>query len=156
MGKRQSRIRRLSAVQEASFPKLSSSDYEVTSERSRNYNCIAYAADDVSRKWACLPFVPYYWPPDAMQGSGIDALISAYEAIGYETCGDGEIERGFEKVALYVDANDVWTHAAKQLRNGHWTSKLGDEEDIRHAELESLEGKYYGTVVQFMKRPCND
>lgn len=154
MGKKQSRIRRLSAVREALFPKLSSSDYEVTSEESTNYNCIAYAADDVSRKWTCLPFIPYYWPSNAMQGGGIDALISAFEAIGYETCGDGEIERGFEKVALYGDSNDEWTHAAKQLGDGHWTSKLGNLEDIRHAKLESLEGKAYGTVVQFMKRPC--
>jgi len=43
------------------------------------------------------------------------------------------------------------THAARQLDDGTWTSKLGSLEDITH-ELQALEGADYGHVVLFMKR----
>jgi hypothetical protein len=51
-----------------------------------------------------------------------------------------------------VDAQGSPTHAARQLDNGRWTSKLGELEDIEHS-LRDLEGAAYGTVVQVMKRP---
>ncbi len=42
-------------------------------------------------------------------------------------------------------------HAARQLANGRWTSKLGRAEDIEH-QLHDLEGEVYGTVALLMKR----
>jgi hypothetical protein len=46
------------------------------------------------------------------------------------------------------------THAAKQLPDGRWKSKLGDFEDIEHNTVKAVEDDYcYGTVVQYMKRP---
>ena len=43
------------------------------------------------------------------------------------------------------------THAARQLRSGRWTSKLGQAEDIEH-ELRALEGAIHGAVVLILKR----
>jgi hypothetical protein len=45
------------------------------------------------------------------------------------------------------------THAARQLPNGKWTSKLGRWQDIEY-ELDGLVGKMYGTVTvnQILKR----
>jgi hypothetical protein len=43
------------------------------------------------------------------------------------------------------------THAARQLPNGKWTSKLGRWQDIEH-ELDGLVGEMYGTVKQILKR----
>jgi hypothetical protein len=43
------------------------------------------------------------------------------------------------------------THAAQQLSNGKWTSKLGRWQDIEH-ELDGLVGEMYGTVKQILKR----
>lgn len=68
-------------------------------------------------------------------------------------CAGEELETGFEKVALFADADGFATHAARQLNNGRWTSKLGELEDIEHA-LRDLEGVEYGTVVLVMKRPA--
>jgi hypothetical protein len=40
---------------------------------------------------------------------------------------------------------------ARQLDDGKWASKLGQERDIIHT-LSGLEGAEYGTVVRFLKR----
>lgn len=58
---------------------------------------------------------------------------------------------GFQKVAFFVGANGVPTHAARQLPSGLWTSKLGEWEDIEHT-LHALEGDIYGTVALLLKR----
>jgi hypothetical protein len=58
---------------------------------------------------------------------------------------------GFEKIAIYV-LDEKPQHAARQLPNGKWTSKLGQYEDIEHNALEGLEGSIYGYVACVMKR----
>jgi hypothetical protein len=52
---------------------------------------------------------------------------------------------------LFADADGTPSHAARQLRDGTWTSKLGMSEDIQHA-LEDLTGEVYGSVVHILKR----
>lgn len=81
----------------------------------------------------------------------LSAYIQAYQTLGY-TPSDREIlETGYDKIALYVDENGIPIHAAKQLPNGKWSSKLGWLEDIEH-ELEGLIGDRYGKVGQVLKR----
>jgi hypothetical protein len=71
--------------------------------------------------------------------------------LGFSPCEDAGLEVGFEKIALYATSDGEPTHAARQLRNGKWTSKLGRWQDIEH-ELEGLVGEMYGTVKQILKR----
>jgi hypothetical protein len=138
---------RLEDVEQA-FPNLTKSGYQVTSPTSAEYNCVAYAAGDHQRKWdAC-----YYWPPSSARGFRIDNLVSAFRAIGYELCRDDLREHGFEKVVLYANEFGHWTHAARQLPDGAWTSKLGDSYDIRHRSPYALNSKMYGQAMYFMKR----
>jgi hypothetical protein len=149
------RLRRLQSDREAVFPQLGISDYEVTSTETSEYNCIAYAAGDKSHKWDCppIPTPGYYWPRGAARGDEVAALISAFETLGYEVCSDGTLEPGFEKVAVYVDIHGDWTHAARQRADGHWMSKLGDWEDIRHATPMDVGDGDYGVPSHYMKRP---
>jgi hypothetical protein len=81
-------------------------------------------------------------------------LISAFEQLGYATCSTDALETDHEKVALYVDKDGLWTHAAKQLSDGQWTSKLGNLEDIIHRTPQAIAGPdpAYGDVACFMKR----
>jgi len=65
---------------------------------------------------------------------------------------DIPLEAGFLKVALYGDG-PFYTHAARQLPTGQWTSKLGREVDIEHDSPEGIAGGGYGEVLQVMKRP---
>ena len=77
---------------------------------------------------------------------------------GFESCDDDALEDGIEKVALFADGG-LFTHTARQLRSGRWTSKLGADCDIEH-ELEALVSHRspsalyrYGEIVAFMRRP---
>jgi hypothetical protein len=44
-------------------------------------------------------------------------------------------------------------HAARQLQDGRWISKMGDEEDVVHRDPESLSSNDYGQPRIFMERP---
>jgi hypothetical protein len=55
-------------------------------------------------------------------------------------------ERGVEK-----SGGGKPKHAARQLANGRWTSKLGELEDIEHT-LNGLDGIWYGSVMLILKR----
>jgi len=80
-------------------------------------------------------------------------ITEAFQTLGYEPCGDADLEPDVEKVAVYADDNGSPTHAARQLVTGAWTSKLGREEDLEHQKLAGVEGEEYGHVVQVMRRP---
>lgn len=61
----------------------------------------------------------------------MDCLIDAFKTKGYELFNSWEHEDGKQKVALYVkEGTRHWTHAARELRSGFWTSKLGQGNDI--------------------------
>lgn len=143
------RVRRLDRAREDEFPNLNDIGYRVTSDESTLYNCVAYAADDMTRKWDYFP--PHYWP-GKISGDAIEALESVFISIGYARCDNGDLEDGFQKVALYVNEDGEWEHAAKQLENGEWTSKLGNWEDIRHRTPHVFGGSDYGNVMYYMKR----
>lgn len=130
------------------FPNLTADNHEITSPKTIKYNCIAWAACTVDRWWQ--PGVR--WPIESSRDDlGIGNLIAAFKALGYLECENGSFDDGFEKLAIY-GAGLMYTHMARQLPDGRWTSKLGQLEDITHSTTEALEGGDYGEVVQFMKR----
>lgn len=130
------------------FPSLT--DFTVTSPPSRRYNCVAWAAGIHDDWW--WPNGVNYWPSDAPLEASLLAFMAVFAALGYDTCDDGALEEGAEKVAIYALSNGRATHAARQLPSGRWTSKLGGEEDIEHASPAELEGVEYGAVVQYIRR----
>jgi len=85
----------------------------------------------------------------------MDAFVKAYETLGYRLCFGDALEPGLEKIAIFgIERNGITvpTHAALQLQSGEWTSKLGDFEDIRHANPDNVNGPVYGRPVAFMAR----
>ena len=136
----------------ADFPRLTDGNHRVTSPSNSDYNCVAWAADDTMNWWQ--PGV--FWPIQAgLEDFGIATLQAALVFLGYVPCPDGSEETGFEKVALYA-TGVFYTHAARQLPNGNWTSKLGREEDIEHDAPEDVGGGIYGEPTVFMKRAVAD
>lgn len=134
------------------FPKLAGSDYRVTSPRDGDYNCIAWVAGDTHRWWwPGHDAAKEYWPPGVPRERTRDAFVAAFASLGYSVCDGDGLEEGYEKIALFADVEGYPTHAAKQLANGLWSSKLGKAEDIEH-RLHDLEGALYGSVVLIMKR----
>ena len=132
---------------------LTSGNHRVTSPDSDEYNCIAWAAEDTSNWWW-----PSQNPEDAFWPEGIDrmATLDAFQAAfmlrGFEPCLEDAFEPGYEKIAVYV-LNDVPTHAARQLPNGRWTSKLGDQQDIEHDSVDAVSDRTYGRVELILRRP---
>lgn len=133
------------------FPNLASGEYKITSRWTHDYNCLAWAAGDDTRRWDCGP--PYYWPPGIPEDWRVSSVIAVLATVGYMPCSNFDVERGFEKVAIYThQITGHATHFAIQLRAGRWSSKLGDWEDIEHSDLAQLDCHIYGTAVYAVKR----
>jgi len=152
--------RQLSKERLAVFPGLQPGNYQVTSEESTRYNCIAFAAGRQDLPWWPIEATGVYWPDGVDKDETIECFIQAYQTEGYLVCEhDATLEIGFEKIAIYLGPSNEPIHAARQLSDGRWTSKLGDWEDIEHDTLEALQsgafdnGFGYGKVGQIMKRP---
>ena len=89
----------------------------------------------------------------------IEAFVKAYATVGFSLIDDDnyELEVGIEKVAIYVDSDGIPSHAARQLEDGSWTSKLGEWEDIQHRTLSAVEDKGdlglgYGKVAVILRK----
>jgi hypothetical protein len=134
---------------EALFPGLQNSKYDVTSPPTIDYNCIAWAAGDYQMWWEPVP--PYYWPSAARLEYSLEAYVEAFRSLGFEPTDSLGLEADYEKIVIFTDALRQPQHAARQLENGRWTSKLGQLEDITH-ELEALSGDVYGRPAMPMKR----
>ena len=137
---------------EKTFPSLATEQYSKTSQATPEYNCIAWAAGSSDSWWWPGPLDSTYWPQDAPRDESLDSFKKVFSMLGYSSCEDARQENGFEKIALYAKFNGEPTHAARQLHNGRWTSKLGSEIDIEHESPDSLSGSCYGGPVFFMKR----
>ncbi len=131
------------------FPRLRNSTFRECSPKTPVYNCIGWA---VGRSDLFIWPKGMFWPPLCPHEETVDAFRTAFRILGYEPCGDGQYEEGFEKIALYAQEGKP-KHAARQLANGRWTSKLGQDVDIEHNLLD-LEGPKYGQVVMFFRRPA--
>lgn len=137
---------------EALFPRLRETGYQITSPVTNEYNCIAWAAGETDRWWWPDPSGSSYWPEAAPRQETVEAFLIAFSFSGFEPCSSDSFEEGFEKVAIYANAQGQPTHMARQLRNGRWTSKLGKLEDLEH-RLDGLDGStVYGMVAQCLKR----
>lgn len=115
---------------------------KATSPAVHAYNCIAWAAGDTQRWWWPDP-MDAYWPPTVPCEVTVDAFLAAFATLGYQQVQDGSLESKVQKVALYCVAaggKQTPTHAARQLANGKWTSKLGNFEDVRHDSPQDVEG----------------
>jgi hypothetical protein len=141
------------------FPSLAQDPgFEVKSRDDPDHNCIALAADITNRWWwPPTPNPPTTvgrdWPDEARDEESLVAFVEAFQTIGYKRCKNGTRRRGLEKVAIYTDPGSGRPkHAAKQLPDGTWTSKLGPYWDISHTAPAGVEGTSYGKVAVYLSR----
>ncbi|APV52237.1 hypothetical protein BWI17_01855 [Betaproteobacteria bacterium GR16-43] len=137
------------------FPRLVQDGCEVTSNCAK-YNCVAWAANVTHQCWWPDGQPHHYWP----EGCPLEETVAGFEAVfigklGYERAANADLESGFEKVALYVNPNDIPLHMARQLEDGNWTSKCGVTWDLTHYSLDSLRGgaNDYGNPKYIYRRP---
>jgi hypothetical protein len=135
-------------ISKDNFPHLTADNHRITSPEDREYNCIAWAVGDVEHWWQPGVFWPAGLAPDDFSVQG---LKNAFQALGFEPCEDGTLEPGFERVAVY-GIGQFYSHAARQLPNGKWSSKLGKYVDIEHDFASDVAGGAYGELLHFLKR----
>jgi sulfite reductase alpha subunit-like flavoprotein len=93
-----------------------------------------------------------HWPAGIFAAPLIGLFQKAFETKNYSQCTGPAREQGIEKIAIYGYETGEARHAARQLANGSWTSKMGHSVDIEHETLEALEGAFYGKVRVYMAR----
>lgn len=98
------------------------------------------------------PYPGWFWPQAAPKNLTLAAFTVVAAQFGYLPCENGDVENGAEKIVLYRVIEHV-DHAARQLANGRWTSKLGEEDDIEHNTADGVCGGVYGQVLAFFSRP---
>lgn len=137
---------------ESVFSHLRATGYTITSPATPDYNCVAWAAKENDRWWWPDPSGTSYWPENAPREVTLDAFLVAFAALGFEICSSDVFEPGFEKIAIYVNAQGEPTHISRQLNSGRWTSKLGPSVDIEH-RFDGLNGSsLYGSVGRILRR----
>lgn len=140
------------------LPGLESTDYRITSDADRAYNCIAWALGETDRWWSPSPQSRDYWPKQLPRRDTVENVAAAFALAGFERCDDPSLEPGVEKISLFADAGR-FTHVARQLASGRWTSKIGRNCDIEHdlnaltSRRSSFPSYRYGEIVAHMQRP---
>lgn len=125
---------------------------DITSPKTPDYNCAAYAAKVETKPWWPFPSSYYDWPLGLPRVNTVENFFRGFERLGFQRCASGDHQKGFEKIAIYVDSHDVPKHVARELGDGIWFSKLGNEQDIRHYTLEAVEKPGYGKAKYFMRK----
>ena len=131
------------------FPKLTRGNHRVTSPKGHTYNCVAWAAGKTDAWWDHLFG---FWPDNISRDGSIAAYVDVFVSLGFELCETPQQEPGFEKIAIYGGNAGQFTHVARQLPSGLWTSKLGSLEDIEHQDLASISIPDYGRPARFLRR----
>ena len=131
------------------FPKLVDEEFEIICPASDRYNCVAYAAGDTGQPWSDEP--EDYWPPQVARNPSIAGLENLFRWLGFKKCNGPKLEASYQKVALYA-SQGLWTHAALQMPNGRWRSKLGIGVLIEHRTPLSVTGDLYGNVYLCMRK----
>lgn len=134
----------------------------VSSESNSAYNCVAWALGIRDQWWephaqGSIRQGQGYWPDGAAHNRDPQTLRQIFRQQGFADCENGDPEPNVVKIALYrtlgTDGNYKWTHVARQLRTGSWTSKLGNSYEVTHRKPDDLDGHLYGDVYAYMAKP---
>ena len=137
------------------FPNSSKDPFVITSPITNSYNCIAWAFGDTTKWYWPDDYFVGFWPQEINRECTLQSFINLYKLIGFEVCENEKFEEGFEKIVIFTDNNNIPTHAAKQINDSLWSSKLGGHHDVSHTKF-SIEGCNYCNYNIIMKRKLNE
>lgn len=133
---------------EQHFPNLKIvENFIFTSDPTDDYNCVAWAIEKED-EW--IQFPPYN-SQNSYEDS-VQSYIEYFTELGFEITDNTKLEEEFDKIALYTNDINEFTHVARQKPNGMWASKIGNWEDIEHTTLDALAGGSYGNPKVYMCR----
>jgi hypothetical protein len=85
------------------FPSIRRGNYHITSPKTEQYNCVAWAVGDSDRWWQPIAYPEWltYWPPEIPADGSFECFVQMFiQAFGYVHAADGNHESGFTKLAL--------------------------------------------------------
>lgn len=137
----------------SAFPNLRNDEnFKILSPRTQVYNCIAWAMNFNDRWVDIADILGHWWPNAVVKSLSPEALVQAFEAVGFEKTSDQTTEEGYDKVVLYMNINKgEWTHASRIIAESVGHSKFGAAWDGHHS-VDSISGGVYGTPYCWMKR----
>lgn len=142
------------------FPDLTDDvNFEILSPETPVYNYIAWAMQ-LTDRWVSIYNYPGFWWPDGVEKSmSPNALVHAFEAVGFTPCDSNCFEEGFDKVVLYKNEHtNEWTHASRIISDTSEYSKFGQSWDGTHSHnvlcktRPGHDEESYGVPYAFMKR----
>ena len=141
------------------FPVLrDDANFRITSDCTPAYNCVGWALG-MNDVWIGLDHPTNYawawWPKDVECDERQESLVSLFEYFGFALCNDADIEKDYDKVALYAD-DEGWTHAARIIGDNIMHSKIGTAWDIHHSGGTTFDDTMYGKIYAYMRRPIAD
>ncbi len=93
----------------------------------------------------------YAWPEKLQRKPTIENFIVFYQMCGFCKADNFLLETGWEKIAIFEDMGEV-AHAARQLEDGSWVSRIGDLVDVIHYDLDAVSGGANGLPCAVVKR----
>ena len=139
------------------FPKLISGTFLPMSKATPRYNCIAFVVGDERHWWEAEGIGGRFrWFDGLPRKTDVKTLVRAFKERGYELTDNRNVEPGYEKVAIYVDVDEMEFSHIAHSDGIIWKSKLGKGQDIHHYSLDVLEGDdvdEYGIVDKILRRP---
>ncbi len=148
-------------------------NFIILSPTTEVYNCIAWAMqfDDRWVEPTDEDIEGVWWPKEAEVSYRPEALIQAFQAVGFVECDDTTVEDDYDKVILYKKTIqiqrigkkepmdfEVWAHASRLVADSVELCKFGKSFDGEHSHnvLENVsagyEEKSYGCAYAYMKR----
>lgn len=138
------------------FPKLRPDNWERRSKANPRYNCLAFANGDERHFWTPNRYGGmYFWPPNIKREDSAETWEQMFSDAGFERTKNREVEPGFEKVAIYINLDDMTVSHIAISDGFTWLSKLGRGQDIAHSSLDLLEGNQldeYGIVDRILRK----
>lgn len=134
------------------FPHLGTDQhYELLSEQTPIYNCIAWAMG-FNDRWVDTVQTPGHWWPDGVQrNEDPQSLVDAFLAVGFEKSDNDHFEVDYDKVALF-QKEGKWTHASRIESDDVEYSKFGGSFDGVHSH-NVFSGSIYGDEYAYLRRP---
>ena len=64
------------------YPGLMAGEFQITSEETPAYNCVAYALGETRTPWWPYNSPPYYWPSNAPFEETVEAFVQVFQQRG--------------------------------------------------------------------------
>ncbi len=125
--------------------------FMVTSDATAEYNCIAWAVYRQDQAIWPDEREQLAWPHDLPRQETLANFQRFFELAGFQVAQNGLLVPGVEKIALYCKDGLV-NHAARQLPDGMWTSKMGPGADGSHPVDEAEFVRLFGNVALYLQR----